>query len=225
MITIIIRTLILYCFVILGIRLMGKRQIGDMQPNELVVTLLISEIAAIPLQDTNQPVIDGIVAIFILIILEIVMSVLALKSMKIRKFMNGNSVVIIKNGEIDQHAMKKVRLTILDLIELLRGQDVFDISDVAFAVLEVNGDLSVLLKTDKQNLTAEDMNIKKNEEGLQLPVISDGKIIKESLTALEITEEKVMKKIKSKKLEINDVFLMTLDRYDNINIIKKRNKN
>ena len=204
---------------------MGKRQIGDMQPNELVVTLLISEIAAIPLQDTNQPVIDGIVAIFILIILEIVMSVLALKSMKIRKFMNGNSVVIIKNGEIDQHAMKKVRLTILDLIELLRGQDVFDISDVAFAVLEVNGDLSVLLKTDKQNLTAEDMNIKKNEEGLQLPVISDGKIIKESLTALEITEEKVMKKIKSKKLEINDVFLMTLDRYDNINIIKKRNKN
>ena len=78
---------------------MGKRQIGDMQPNELVVTLLISEIAAIPLQDTNQPVIDGIVAIFILIILEIVMSVLALKSMKIRKFMNGNSVVIIKNGE------------------------------------------------------------------------------------------------------------------------------
>ena len=198
---------------------MGKRQIGDMQPNELVVTLLISEIAAIPLQDTNQPVIDGIVAIFILIILEIVMSVLALKSMK------RNSVVIIKNGEIDQHAMKKVRLTILDLIELLRGQDVFDISDVAFAVLEVNGDLSVLLKTDKQNLTAEDMNIKKNEEGLQLPVISDGKIIKESLTALEITEEKVMKKIKSKKLEINDVFLMTLDRYDNINIIKKRNKN
>ena len=225
MITIIIRTLILYCFVILGIRLMGKRQIGDMQPNELVVTLLISEIAAIPLQDTNQPVIDGIVAIFILIILEIVMSVLALKSMRIRKFLNGNSVVIIKNGEIDQHAMKKVRLTILDLIELLRGQDVFDISDVAFAVLEVNGDLSVLLKTDKQNLTAEDMNIKKNKEGLQLPVISDGKIIKESLTALEITEEKVMKKIKSKKLEINDVFLMTLDRYDNINIIKKRNKN
>jgi len=225
MITIIIRTLILYCFVILGIRLMGKRQIGDMQPNELVVTLLISEIAAIPLQDTNQPVIDGIVAIFILIILEIVMSVLALKSMTIRKFMNGNSVVIIKNGEIDQHAMKKVRLTILDLIELLRGQDVFDISDVAFAVLEVNGDLSVLLKTDKQNLTAKDMNIKKNEEGLQLPVISDGKIIKESLTALEITEEKVFKKLRTKNLKVTDVFLMTLDRYDNINIIKKRNEN
>ena len=127
MITIIIRTLILYCFVILAIRLMGKRQIGDMQPNELVVTLLISEIAAIPLQDTNQPVIDGIVAIFILIILEILISVFALKCMTFRKFLSGKSVVVIKNGEIDQTAMKKVRLTILDLIELLRGKDVFSL--------------------------------------------------------------------------------------------------
>ena len=136
MITIIIRTVILYCFVILGIRLIGKRQIGDMQPNELVITLLISEIAAIPLQDTNQPVIDGIVAIFILVILEIIMSILALKNMTIRKFMSGKSVVIIKNGTIDQNAMRKVRLTVLDLIELLRGQNVFNISDVAFAVTE-----------------------------------------------------------------------------------------
>lgn len=225
MITIIIRTLILYCFVILGIRLMGKRQIGDMQPNELVVTLLISEIAAIPLQDTNQPVIDGIVAIFILIILEIVMSVISMKSIAIRKFINGKSVVIIKNGEIDQNAMKKVRLTVLDLIELLRGQDVFDISDVAFAVLEVNGDLSVLLKTNKQNVTVEDIKVKKDKEGLHLPVISDGKLIKESLEALQISEDKINKKLKTKNLQVKDIFLMTLDRYDNINIIKKRNKN
>ena len=225
MITIIIRTLILYCFVILGIRLMGKRQIGDMQPNELVVTLLISEIAAIPLQDTNQPVIDGIVAIFLLIILEIVMSVISMKSIAIRKFINGKSVVIIKNGEIDQNAMKKVRLTVLDLIELLRGQDVFDISDVAFAVLEVNGDLSVLLKTNKQNVTVEDIKVKKDKEGLHLPVISDGKLIKESLEALQISEDKINKKLKTKNLQVKDIFLMTLDRYDNINIIKKRNKN
>lgn len=224
MITIIIRTVLLYVFVILGIRLMGKRQIGDMQPNELVITLLISEIAAIPLQDTSQPIINGIVAIFILVILEIIMSVLAMKNIWIRKIMNGKSVVIIKNGVIDQAAMKKVRLTVLDLIELLRGQSVFDISDVAYAVLEVNGDLSVLLKTDKQPASVEDLNIKRKKEGLPLPIIADGKIIKESVEALEINDNQIENKLKPKKLSVNEVFLMTTDRYNNSNIIKKRDK-
>ena len=152
MITTIIRTVILYIFVTFGIRLMGKRQIGDMQPNELVITLLISEIAAIPLQDTSQPILNGIMAIFMLVILEIVMSVLAMKNQFIRKIMSGKSVVVIKNGIIDQSAMKNVRMTVLDLIELLRGQNVFDISTVAFAVLEVNGNLSVLLKADRKSV-------------------------------------------------------------------------
>ena len=140
MIAIIIRTLILYIILTLGIRLMGKRQIGDMQPNELVVTLVISEIAAIPLQDTDQPILNGICSIFVLVVLEILLSVLAMKNMAVRRLISGQSVIIIRDGVIDQTAMKKVRMTILDLIELLRGQDVFEIEDVAFAVLEVNGD-------------------------------------------------------------------------------------
>ena len=152
MLTVTLRTAILYLFVTIAIRLMGKRQIGDMQPNELVVTLLISEIAAIPLQDVSQPILNGVVAIFMLVIIEILISVLALKSSKIRKLMNGQSVVIIKNGVVDQNAMKKVRMTVLDLIELLRIQNVFDISTVAFAVLEVNGQLSVLLKSKYQTV-------------------------------------------------------------------------
>ena len=119
--------------------------------------------------------------------------------------------------------MQRVRLTVLDLIELLRGQDVFDVSDVAFAVLEVNGDLSVLLKTEKQPATVKDLNIKRKDEALPLPVISDGKIIKESLEALEIDLNHINKKLKANKLKISEVFLMTLDRYNNINIIKKRN--
>ena len=113
------RTVILYCFVVLAIRLMGKRQIGDMQPNELVITLLISEIAAIPLQDPARPILDGIIAIFVLVILEILCSVLSMKSLWIKKLMNGKSAVIIKDGQIDQKAMKKVRMTVLDLMELL----------------------------------------------------------------------------------------------------------
>ncbi len=221
MITTIIRTIILYVFVTFAIRVMGKRQIGDMQPNELVITLLISEIVAIPLQDISQPILSGVVAIFMLIVLEIVMSVLSLKSIKVRKFMSGNSVIIINNGVVDQHALKNVRMTVLDLIELLRGQNVFDISTVAFAVLEVNGDLSVLLKSGDQPATVRDIGVKKDKQALPLPVISDGKILKDSLDALKITRDTLDQKLHANNTEVGEVFLMTLDRYDNISIIKK----
>ena len=220
MIITITRTIILYIFVTLGIRLMGKRQIGEMQPNELVVTLLISEIAAIPLQDTSQPILNGVVAIFMLVILEILISVISMKSLFMRKIMNGKSAVIIKNGVIDQQMMKSVRMTVLDLVELLRGQDVFDISTVAFAVLEVNGNLSVLLKSSEQPATAADLNVKKDKALLPLPVISDGKIIKESLEAIGTDESAVRKMLKGDN--VSDIFLMTMDRDGNHSIIKQR---
>ena len=222
MIITITRTIILYIFVTLGIRLMGKRQIGEMQPNELVVTLLISEIAAIPLQDTSQPILNGVVAIFMLVILEILISVISMKSLFMRKIMNGKSAVIIKNGVIDQQMMKSVRMTVLDLVELLRGQDVFDISTVAFAVLEVNGNLSVLLKSSEQPATAADLNVKKDKALLPLPVISDGKIIKESLEAIGTDESTVRKMLKGDN--VSDIFLMTMDRDGNHSIIKQREK-
>ena len=199
---------------------MGKRQIGEMQPNELVVTLLISETAAIPLQDTTQPILNGLVAIFVLVILEILISVLSMKSRFMRKIMNGKSAVIIKNGVIDQQMMKSVRMTVLDLVELLRGQDVFDISTVAFAVLEVNGNLSVLLKSAEQPATVADLKIKKEKALLQLPVISDGKIVKESLDFVQADEKDIRKKLKGDN--ISDVFLMTMDKEGNHNIIKRR---
>lgn len=202
MIITITRTIILYIFVTLGIRLMGKRQIGEMQPNELVVTLLISEIAAIPLQDTSQPILNGVVAIFMLVILEILISVISMKSLFMRKIMNGKSAVIIKNGVIDQQMMKSVRMTVLDLVELLRGQNVFDISTVAFAVLEVNGNLSVLLKSSEQPATAADLNVKKDKALLPLPVISDGKIIKESLEAIGTDEGAVRKMLKGDNVSV-----------------------
>lgn len=224
MIITITRTIVLYIFVTLGIRLMGKRQIGEMQPNELVVTLLISEIAAIPLQDTSQPILNGVVAIFMLVILEIIISVITMKSLYVRKIMNGKSAVIIKNGVIDQNMMRQVRMTVLDLVELLRGQDVFDISTVAYAVLEVNGNLSVLLKSSEQPVTVKDIDIKKEKATLPLPVISDGKIIRESLDALKISEEDIKSTVKKNSTDIKDVFLMTMDRYGETSLIKMRDK-
>ena len=223
MIITITRTVILYIFVTLGIRLMGKRQIGEMQPNELVVTLLISEIAAIPLQDTSQPILDGVVAIFTLVILEIIISVTAMKSIIVRKLMNGKSAVIIKNGVVDQQAMKNVRMTVLDLVELLRGQNVFDISTVAFAVLEVNGNLSILLKSSEQPATSGDLKLNKEAAVLPLPVISDGKLINESLKALETDSGKIKKILDNNDTVIENVFLMTMDRDAKFTLIKKRN--
>lgn len=222
MISTVLRTLILYIAVTLAIRLMGKRQIGDMQPNELVVTLLISEIAAIPLQDSDQPVSVGVAAILVLVFLEIIISILSMKSFIIRKLLNGKSVVIIKNGVIDQQAMRNVRMTSVDLIELLRNKDVFNIADVDFAVLEVNGNLSVLLKKDAQTVTTKDIKLGLPDDALMLPVISDGKIIYESLNALQITPKKFHKLLKHNKTKIKEIFLMTLDREGNHTIIDKR---
>ncbi len=221
MISTIIRTIILYIVVTIAIRLMGKRQIGDMQPNELVVTLLISEIAAIPLQDNKQPLLVGVAAISVLIFLEIVISILSMKSFLVRKMLNGKSVVIIKNGVIDQQAMRDVRMTVIDLIELLRNKDVFNISDVAFAVLEVNGSLSVLLKKDAQTVSVQDINLNLPDDALPLPVISDGKIVYESLKSLELTRQKLNKILKHNKSQVSDIFLMTLDRDGNHTILTK----
>lgn len=203
---------------------MGKRQIGDMQPNELVITLLISEIAAIPLQDSTQPLLFGIIAIFVLIILEIAVSVLSMKNIFIRKLLNGKSIVIIKDGVIDQQAMSDVRMTVVDLVELLRGQNVFDISTVAFAVLEVNGELSVLLKSKEQPATLKDLRIEKSEAVLPLPVITDGKILNETLNALNVSEEMVYKQLKKNNTTVKKVFLMTMDKDGNSTIINKGKK-
>ena len=217
----VIRTVIIYFFVITAIRLMGKRQIGDMQPGELVVTLLISEIAAIPLQDTSQPLVLGIAAMFTLVSLEIIISIAAMKSLTIRKLISGKSVVVIKNGVIDQNAMARVRLTVLDLIELLRAQDVFSLDSVSYAVLEVNGSLSVLLKEDKQPITAQDLKNQTQKEGMPLPVISDGKFVEESISALEVSREDILKMVLANGLEVAQVFLLNLDRYGNFTLVKK----
>lgn len=203
---------------------MGKRQIGDMQPNELVVTLLISEIAALPLQDPSQPILNGIIAVFVLVVLEIVISFLTMKSYNLRKLMNGKSAIIIEHGKIDQRAMEKLRMTVLDLVELLRGQNVFDISTVAFAVLEVNGDLNVLLKSDFQPATAADINLKTEPAEMQIPIVSDGKIIEDAVLSIGKTTPEINEILKSQGLAAKNVFLMTMSNTGKMNVIVKEKK-
>lgn len=215
------RTIILYIIVIISIRLMGKRQIGDMQPGELVVTLLISEIAAMPLQDTDQPILFGVSAIFTLVAVEIMVSILSLKSFFIRKLISGKSVILIKDGIIDQRELKKVRMTVLDLVEMLRNQQVFDISTVSFAVLETGGNLSVLLKSKSQPATVGDIKVQKEPAELPLPVISDGKILAESVKSLGVTRQEIIIRLSKKGMRPSDVMLMTLDSGGAEIIVKK----
>lgn len=215
------RTIILYLVVMISIRLMGKRQIGDMQPGELVVTLLISEIAAMPLQDTDQPILYGVSAIATLVTLEIGISLLSLKSFFVRKLLSGKSVILIKDGVIDQQELKKVRMTVLDLVEMLRNQQVFDISTVSFAVLETGGELSVLLKAGDQPATAKDVGAKNPPAELPLPVISDGKLLRESVRSLGLRDTYIYNRLQKRGLKIREVMLMTLDSGGNENIVKK----
>ena len=217
----VLRTAVIYFFVIFAVRLMGKRQISDMQPNELVITILLSEIAAIPLQDISQPFTNGVLAIFILAVLEVIMSVLALKSRKIRTMLSGKPIIIINNSVIDQKALKKVRMSVHDLTELLRGKDVFDISQVAYAILEVNGELNVLLKKEYEKVTLSDINIKAKKAALPLTVVCDGAICKDSLDNLKLSEDDVLKILRSKHKKLEDVFLMSLDSLGNSTIIDK----
>ena len=198
---------------------MGKRQIGDMQPNELVVTLLISELAAISLQDMGQPLILSFVAMALLVFLEIAISIITMKSPKVKSFLGGNPVVIIDGGVVLQKAMKEVRMSLSDLTQLLRNQGIFDLSEVQYAVLEVNGNLSVQLKSQYMPLCEE-----KNQNSLPLLVISEGKIVLSALNFLNITQEALFQIIKRKKVDINDIYFMTLTRGGETQIIKKENK-
>ena len=215
-----IRTVVLYIVVILAIRIMGKRQIGDMQPGELVITILISEIAAIPIQDLNQPILTGIVAVFTLVFLEISVSVIAMKIQPLRKLLYGTSAIVIKNGIINQKLLKKLRITSMDLIEVLRNQQVFDITQVSYAILETNGQLSVMMKPEYQNATVNDLNNIKSESKLPLLIVCDGKLQKNTIQNNGLKKEKIFTELKIRKIDIKKVFIMTYDG-DNYKIIKK----
>ena len=190
-----IRAVILYICVVIALRLMGKRQIGEMQPKELVITILIAELAAIPMSDLNSPLINGVIAILTLIILEILLSVISLKSNSFRRILNGRPAIVINNGIIDQKALKNLRFTAEELMESLRQQDVFDINDVKYAIVETTGKLSVMLNADKQPVTPSDMNIAPaNEAALNVCIICDGKIKKDSFNPVSYTHLDVYKR-------------------------------
>lgn len=216
-----VRAFLLYIIIIFAVRMMGKRQISEMQTSELVITLLMSNIASIPMQDTDQSMLSGIIPIMVLLVCEISISYLMLKRTKIRSLICGKPVIIIDNGKIDRDAMIQLRISTEDMYEQLRQKDIFDIKEVAYAIIETNGKLSVMKKPENDTVTVSDMKIKAKEKPLQVSVISDGEISKSSLRYCGFQESYIQKVLKKESTALSDVFIMTMDKNGSYNIIKK----
>lgn len=223
MINVMLRGLIVYITVIISVRLMGKRQIGELQPSELVTTFLLSEVASMPLQNKDISLFTCIVLIFMIVGLEVIFSVLAVKSDLFRTLMQGSSALVIKDGKLLQKKMKDIRYSIDDLLEGLRLKDVFDISKVKYAYVETNGSLSVELKESERPVTPKDLKLTAESEGLTCLVVSDGKIIEKDFDLCNMTTEKLHKHLKKANVNLREVFIMTAERSGKINIIRKEN--
>lgn len=223
MINSLIRSLIVYIAVIPAVRLMGKRQIGELQPSELVITLLLSEVAAMTLQNNSIPLITSLILIFALAGFEVVSSDLCMNYPIIRKLIQGNPVLVIKNGKINEKKLRALRYSVDDLLEALRLKDVFDIKSVDFAYVETNGSVSVKLKKNYRPPTKVD---DKAQDGV-IPyiVIGDGKIIDREFRYCNMTRKKLDKILIENKADVRDVLLMTVDSTGEYSIIRRQAEN
>ena len=187
MIIIFVRALILYILILLGMRFMGKGELTEMQPYELVVILMIAELAVLPMENLGIPFINGVIAIATLVFLQTVISYINLKSNKFREIICGRPSIVIHKGKINEKELKKLRINVNDLMSQLRSKDYFYIDDIDYAILETNGDLSVLPKVNKRNVAVEDLNLQVSDEGLPVSLIIDGKIDYKNLNRLNIS--------------------------------------
>ena len=192
---------------------MGKRQIGQLQPYEFSLTLIAADLVTSPISDINTPLLWGIIPIYVLLLFGLILSFISLKSNLARKFICGSPRVLIDNGIILEESLHAVRYTLSDLLEQLRSKDIFDISKVHYAILETNGQISVILKENNRTVTIEDMRITSQQEEPCTVLVLDGKISKENLDVAGITEKQLKKWIKSFGFSSEkDVFLLTFDK-------------
>lgn len=189
-----VRTVISYILVVVAVRIMGKRQVGQLEPTELVVTLMISDLATIPLSHVSIPLLHGIVPILTLIVAEATLSFFDLKSRRFRKMLSGSPVIIIKNGKVSQKEMEKLRLNFDDLMEMLRMQGSTDIKDIEYGILETSGNMSVITK--KKQITSDE-----NYKGLPFMFIYDGDICQKALELYDKNKDWLLKKIGNTKIE------------------------
>ena len=206
-----IRAVIIYITVITAMRIMGKRQIGELKPHELVITVLVSQVASIPLEDNSMPLANMFVPILIFVSFEIIVSVISMKSLNFRNLIQGRPMFVIRNGKIDEKQMKRLRFTIDDLIDAIRQKDVFDISTVQDAVIETNGIISVLQKAEEAPVTPKQLKLSVDENSTPIAVVIDGKPVTEYFSTEKIKNSKIELVVNNENKDIKDIMLLTID--------------
>ena len=223
MMTAFARTVILYFLIMIGLRLMGKRQVGELEPGELVLTMMISDLATVPMQDFGIPLLAGVIPILTLLALSMLLSQLSLTSLRFRRLVCGTPSILIRDGQLQQAAMRKNRYTVDELLEELRGQGCSSIEDVKYAVLENSGQLSVLPWTRQQPPTAQQLGLEV-EESVTLPVvlINDGRLLRRNLSAQGLDDAWLRETLREQGVATHkEVFLLTLDEAGQVTCIKK----
>ena len=225
MITLILRSIIIYCIVLFAVRVMGKRQIGDMQPFELVVTLIIADLACIPMSDSTIPIVFGIVPLFTLVILHHIFTILNLKCIFFRKLINGKPIIVINQNGIDYDALKKLNMTVNDLTEGLRSSQCFNIENVAYAIVETNGNINVLLKSNVSPATNDSLNIKTEPSNISMILVNDGKIMNDNLKLLKLDEDFIKNILKKEKIKSEkDLIILSVTGKSTIFLQQKNKK-
>lgn len=206
-----IRAIILYIVVLVVMRLMGKREIGQLQPFELAIAIMIADLAAVPMSELGIPLTNGIIPILALLVMYMIISALNMKSIKFRKVISGQPSLLIYRGRIDEKVLRKERITINELQERLRGDNIFNLSDVEYAILETNGEVTVIQKPEKRNVIIEDLNISPEYEGIPYDLVVDGKIMEENLKAIGRDKNWLEKQLKKFDAKPSNTLIATLD--------------
>ena len=219
-----LRTIVLYLVLILAVRLMGKRQIGEMEPAEFVVTMLIANLAAIPMQDGAIPLYSGLVPILTVLGTELVLSGAIMKNVKLRKFLNGKPVILINNGKLDQNNLWRTRITLDELIAALREKDVLDMSQVQYAILETNGKVTVFPYPKHLPASAKDAGVQTKEQFLPVSLVEDGYVFQENLKLLGKDAQWLQKLLEEKQTSLSETLLLTMEQSGKVVCLKKEER-
>ena len=217
-----IRAIIIYIFIIIAVRLMGKRQVGELKPHELVITILLSAVAVIPLEDNSMPLANCLVPILLFISMEIIVSVISMKSLWFRNLIQGRPIFIIRNGKLDQKKLKEMRFTIDDVVDALRQKDIFDLSEIEDAIIETNGTITVLPKAQYKPLTPSDVELPVKEKGIPITIVMDGKPVNEYFNEYKIQDSEIELILQNIDMNIEKIMLLTVDDSGNTFLIEKQ---
>lgn len=218
------RAIALYIIVLIVMRLMGKREIGQLQPFELAISIMIADLATIPMTETGIPIFNGIIPILGLLVMHLIISIINLKSLKAREIICGKPSILIYRGKINEKALKKERFTINELQERLRGNNVVNLGDVEYAILETSGEVTVIQKPEKRNTIPEDFNIEPDYEGIPYDLVVDGKVMNKNLKIIGKNYVWLKKQVEKFGIKPEEALVVTLDGKGQIFCQKKETK-